>query len=654
MALSNRLALFVLLPALLLLPGVAWVADPAGLSVELRQMLALRQYQTAVPELQQLAASGNAEAQYQLALCLLEGNGIEPAPDQAIELLREAAEAKHVKASYLLGSIYYHGKVVEPNSKAAKYYLFEAAQQDHRLAKDLLRHIDQMEQPDDIAAGQAQDALWYAARAGDLRKSAGALSQGADLEARDANGDSALIIALNSRQEAMAIWLIERGAHANATDRSGDTPLHLAARQGMVEVTGRLIAAGAGIDAANQDGRTPLMLAVAQHRADITGQLLAAGASPDQTDLQNRSARDLAAHLGDPAITRLIGKGRVVAAGSQNQRLGLLKNQIAESGSLYQGWPIVAAAVAQDEADLALSLASNGADPWLPAPGGDSAIYTAVERDHDALARALLKVSPVRDASQNAEALRLLALAASQGKRQLVEDLLEIVPPESVKLLPVDQTPIWLAVQAQQTRVVMELMEWQAPDRRTDERGLDLLMLSSQQGVTAAVLGLQSRGFDINRADRTGRSAAWLAADSGHCELLTMLLARGAAVDKADNDGQTVLMRAVLADAPDCVARAIEAGANVDRQTRSGNTALMLAAESRVEIVDLLLAADADYELRNNSSYTALMLAAANSCVACAESLIAAGANPRRKNSKGLSAIDIGAENPQLLAALQH
>jgi len=654
MALSNRLAVFVLLPGLMVVPAVALLAENSGLPVELRQQLALRQYQTAVPELQNLAASGNAEAQYQLALCLLEGNGVAPAPDQAVELLREAAEARHAKSSYLLGSIYYHGKVVEPNSKAAKYFLFEAAQQDHRLARDLLRRIDGLDQTSNIPAGQAQEALWYAARSGDLQRSAAALTKGADLEATDNNGDSALIIALNSRQEEMAIWLIERGASATVADRSGNSPLHLTSRQGMAEVSQHLISSGARIDAINEDGRTPLILAVAQRRGDITAQLLTAGASPDLADRQGRSARGLAAHLGDPAISSLIGNGRVVTAASQSQRFGLLENQITEPGSLYQGWPIVAAAIAQDEADLALSLASNGSDPWLPSPGGDSAIYMAVERDHEALARALLKVSPVRDTRQSAEAMRLLGLAASEGKQQLVEDLLEIVPPDSVKLLPVDQTPIWLAVQSQQTRVVMVLMEWQAPDRRTDEKGMDLLMLSSQNGVTAAVLGLQSRGFDINRVDRTGRSAAWLAADQGHCELLAMLLGRGAAIQNADDDGQTVLMRAVLGNAPDCVARTIEAGADVDHQTRSGNTALMLAAESRPAIVDLLLAADADYELRNNSSYTALMLAAANRCVACADSLIAAGANPRRKNSRGLSAIDIAGENTELLASLQH
>lgn len=653
MARNSRLSSVLFASILALLSGAGLAAEEPGLPVELRQQLLLRQYQQALPELERIAASGNAEAQYQLALYRLEGNGGASDPGEAVDLLGESSAAGHAKANYLLGSMYYHGKVVQKNVKAAKYHLFAAAQQDHRLARDLLRRIDGLDQTPEIGADQAQEQLWSAARAGAVDRAEGALKRRANINAENLNGETALIIAINSRQETMAVWLIEHGASPDQADPSGDGPLHLAAREGMAQASAGLITASARIDATNRDGRTPLMLAIIQHHADVAEQLLAAGASPDQPDAQGRSARDLAAHLGDPRMARLIGPRRDATASSHDQRLALLRNQITQRGSLYQGWPVAAAAVAQDEVDLALSLVNGGDDPWLPAPNGASAMYLAVERDHPALARAMLEVSPVRDQRRQTEAMKLLALAAIRDDEQLVADLLETLPADSGSLLPIDQTPLWLAIESKSTAVAMRLMEWQEPDRRQDARGMNLLLLASQQGMASVILGLRSRGFDLDTSDRTGRTAVWLAADQGHCDLLAMLLARGAGVDSADVDGQTPLIRSVLAGAPDCVGRTIEAGADINHQTRSGNTALMLAAESSPAIVGQLLSADADYEIRNTSSNTALMLAASADCVQCADALIAAGANARRRNARGVSAMDLATDNPALLAAMR-
>ncbi len=652
MARNKRLALLVLTTILAPSPVTVSADQESGLPVELRQQLLLRQYQAALPELERLASYGNAEAQYQLALCRLDGQGAPAAPGEAVDLLLESAASGHAKANYLLGSMYYQGKAVEPNMKAAKYHLFAAAQKDHRLAGDLLRRIDGLDEVQSSGGTQSQAQLWSAARAGATDRAERALRHGARLDGADTNGDTALVIAISNRQESMAVWLLGRGADPDLADRTGNGPLHLAARRGMAEATRHLIEAGATIDAPNRDGRTPLILAVSQRNQDLVEQLLAAGASPGFTDKQGRSARDLAASLDDPAIARLMGPRQPASIGTQPQRLAMLRKQIQEPGSLYRGWPIVAAAVAQDELDLALSLVNDGADPWLATPKGDSAVFLAMERDHDALARALLKVSPVRDERQQAEAVKLLALAATRGESQLVSDLVAVVPATSSTLLPIDQTPLWLAIQSGNSRVALQLMGWQPPDLRTDSAGMDLMLLSSRHGLIPVMLGLRSRGFGLESSDAGGRTAAWLAADQGHCELLGMLLARGAAVDAADRDGQTPLIRAVLARAPDCVALALESGAEVDHRTRSGNTALMLAAESDAQIVGQLLAAGADYELRNESSHTALMLAASSGCIDCAETLIAAGANARRRNAQGANAIDLAGDNPALLAAL--
>jgi hypothetical protein len=77
------------------------------------------------------------------------------------------------------------------------------------------------------------DALQSAARTGDLPTLQVLLEQHADLEARDADGRTALMLAVTHGQLAAAEALLARGADPNAADAHGVTPLQaaLAARQ---------------------------------------------------------------------------------------------------------------------------------------------------------------------------------------------------------------------------------------------------------------------------------------------------------------------------------------------------------------------------------------------------------------------------------------
>ncbi|MCT2557407.1 ankyrin repeat domain-containing protein [Tsuneonella sp. YG55] len=112
------------------------------------------------------------------------------------------------------------------------------------------------------------------------------------------NGETALHIVIQRRDDLWARFLLERGANPNIADRSGVTPLALAASLGFVEGVDRLLKAGARIDVSNAAGETPLISAV--HRRDfaIVRLLLKNGADPDRTDNSGRSARDYATLMG--------------------------------------------------------------------------------------------------------------------------------------------------------------------------------------------------------------------------------------------------------------------------------------------------------------------------------------------------------------------
>lgn len=84
--------------------------------------------------------------------------------------------------------------------------------------------------------------------------------------------------AAHGQREAAAV-LIKAGADVNSKDANGDTPLHLAAMFGMEETAGELIALGATVDAIDEDEQTPLHLAVEAREQSAACALVRHGAS---------------------------------------------------------------------------------------------------------------------------------------------------------------------------------------------------------------------------------------------------------------------------------------------------------------------------------------------------------------------------------------
>jgi cytohesin len=63
--------------------------------------------------------------------------------------------------------------------------------------------------------------------------------------------------------------LLAKGANINATDGDGETALHKAAYYGNKDVVEILLAHGASINATNKNGRTPLKVASKPEIAEL-------------------------------------------------------------------------------------------------------------------------------------------------------------------------------------------------------------------------------------------------------------------------------------------------------------------------------------------------------------------------------------------------
>ncbi len=111
-----------------------------------------------------------------------------------------------------------------------------------------------------IYANGLDKELAEAVAAGDIQKLKMFLEQGADINAVNKEGETALMVAALEGRTDMARFLIERGADLNAKDSVGATPLLYAALGGSLETIKLLIDKGSNLNARTRDGQTVLSI----------------------------------------------------------------------------------------------------------------------------------------------------------------------------------------------------------------------------------------------------------------------------------------------------------------------------------------------------------------------------------------------------------
>ncbi|HEY5546395.1 MAG TPA: ankyrin repeat domain-containing protein [Gemmatimonadaceae bacterium] len=155
--------------------------------------------------------------------------------------------------------------------------------------------------------GDGMTALHWAATRGDAGQVAMLVYAGARLEASTRNGNyTPLHLAARGGRAVAVKALLKAGADAKAvTSAGGATPLHLAAGIGSTESISALLDAGAGVDAREGAwGQTPLMWAANYDRVEAVKLLLSRGADikaiskvesvpeRERTDAASRSLRN--------------------------------------------------------------------------------------------------------------------------------------------------------------------------------------------------------------------------------------------------------------------------------------------------------------------------------------------------------------------------
>ena len=155
-----------------------------------------------------------------------------------------------------------------------------------------------------LSAQTGRSVVADAAMAKDATRVKSLLKTGADANAAQGDGMTALHWAAMNGDGALAEMLLVAGASPRATTRIGGfTALHLASQAGRDAAVPALIKGGAEVDARTSTGATALMLAAASGNAAIVEALAQAGATLDLVDTA----------LGQTALMYGAGAGRTEA-----------------------------------------------------------------------------------------------------------------------------------------------------------------------------------------------------------------------------------------------------------------------------------------------------------------------------------------------------
>jgi len=468
------------------------------------------------------------------------------------------------------------------------------------------------------------------------------LKSGADANAPQPDGATALHWAAHWDDSEIADVLLQAGAHVNTTNDYDVTPLSLAASNGSLAMVQRLVKAGANANLGTSTGETPLMTAVRAGNLTIVEALLDAGADAnatggarDQTALMwavARSEHDIVRVLikhgadvharsrirreyvsfgrGDPQGGRLRGaadgtletdgtrpgvgwvnKGGMTALmlAAQQGDLESAKILITAGARINESTPepsssVLMLAAHNDHSDVAMFLLDNGADPNLTG-AGYTALHLAAARKNAPLVDALLN----RGANPNVQLTKGTPRADDPSGRS-------ILLPEYL----VGATPLILASALNEVGIMRALVRHGADPHLAMKDGTTVLIAA--MGINPGILGLPAFRKGSTRRTQDGYSKMAAAAEEGVLETVKLAVEIGVDVNAqrvggvvyhganprtqyGRDDGDTALHTATADKLQSVVEFLVSQGARLDIKDKRGLTPLAMAASDKNLII---------------------------------------------------------------------
>lgn len=183
-------------------------------------------------------------------------------------------------------------KILEDSKAAAAELVAESskAKPDSKKIADLKAKIVDI----DCRNKDGRTPLMLAAYNGRITAVRMLIENKADIDAVDHNGASSLFLAVKGRKNDVCDYLLEKKANVKKKDNSGQNMLIYAINYDNIEIIGRLLDTGAEVNIQDNDGYTPLIIAVMKKQYATVELLVKKGADLDKKNKKNKTAMDYA------------------------------------------------------------------------------------------------------------------------------------------------------------------------------------------------------------------------------------------------------------------------------------------------------------------------------------------------------------------------
>ena len=327
--------------------------------------------------------------------------------------------------------------------------------------------------------------------------------------------------------------LVRQGADANAAQGDGMTALHWAALRGDGDMTTVLLYAGANPEATTRlGGYTPVLLASKEGQTTALVLLLEAGADLQATTSTGASALHLAAASGrGDAVSALVQHG----------------NEVDSRELAYEQTPLMWA-TARNRLEAVAALLEAGADVSLRTRVVDFAEVAAQDgpdqqRRDRVVAAARQAQQEAEQAEQQGEQAQQEAEAEQQGEQAQQER--EQGQQQAQQGQQGQQQPQQQGQQQPQQSQQVSRQAQQAARSFTDlvglEGGLTALHYAARDGRLEVAQLLVEVGADVDQTTADGTTPLLMAAINGNYDLAMYLLERGAGPNLVSEDGAAPL-----------------------------------------------------------------------------------------------------------------
>ena len=306
--------------------------------------------------------------------------------------------------------------------------------------------------------------------------------------------------ALNA-QRALARVLAEPDININARTAEGKTALHLSAELGSLYTTQRLIEAGANIFAKDDDGNMPLNLAIDAGHAAIVSLLLEA-VNVNEKEHKGWTALNWAILDGKQARVReLLAKGAKVGEGCQNA--------------------IEVCLLLEDMEMFDIVRTAGGID--AASSRGDTALMGVSRRGDEAIVDVLLAHHANVNVSDNRHGYTPLRLAGEYNHLSIVKKLIA-QGANLDKLDVLGDSAVLRASLRGNKQIVQTLLDAGADPNITGAGGMTPLMWAVFWNEKETAQALLAGGADASILNSSGVSALEWAAQRGDAEMVQLVL----------------------------------------------------------------------------------------------------------------------------------